>query len=86
MNPIRSCIACRKKEIKSNLIRIVKENNEEFVIDKKQQKNGRAMYICPNVSCLKKCVSLLEKNKIKSVNNKINMIKAINILEQELGE
>ena len=81
-----SCIACRKKDIKKNLIRIVRENNENFVIDKKQKKNYRAMYICPNINCIKKCVSLLEKNKIKNIYNKANMIKVINNLEQELGE
>lgn len=86
MNPIRSCIACRKKDVKRNLIRIVKVDNGNFSIDKEQKQNSRAMYICRNINCLNKCMALLEKNKIKNIDNKPSMKKIINCLKEELEE
>ena len=84
MNPIRSCIACRRKNIKRNLVRIVKMNNGDFSVDSKQNQNFRAMYICRDINCLNKCLILLEKNKIKNIDNKSSMEKIINSLKKEL--
>ena len=49
--PMRACILCREKFEKSELLRIVKYENE-IKIDKTQKSNGRGAYICSN--CISK--------------------------------
>ncbi len=43
--PQRSCILCREKLLKSQLLRIVK-NGDVFSIDETHKKDGRGAYIC----------------------------------------
>ena len=43
--PERTCILCRGKFEKSELLRIVK-NGESFTIDENHKKDGRGAYIC----------------------------------------
>lgn len=85
MNPIRSCIACRKKDIKQNLIRIVKNKDGKFLLDMTQKQSARAVYICNNVHCLEKCRTLIEKNKIK-IDEKSSILDIISTLQEKLEE
>ena len=39
---------------KKDLIRILKTQDDEIMIDTTGKKNGRGAYICPNAECLKK--------------------------------
>ena len=59
MIPERTCIGCREKKEKRNLIRIVKNKKNEFDIDLNYNKDGRGAYICKNIECLQK----IEKGK-----------------------
>ena len=43
--PERTCILCHKKFLKSELLRIVK-NDSGFSLDENQKKEGRGAYIC----------------------------------------
>lgn len=43
--PERTCILCREKMDKSQLLRIVK-NNDGFYLDKNHKKDGRGAYVC----------------------------------------
>ena len=52
--PIRTCIGCRVKKPKSELLRIVVKSPELVVIDLNQREPGRAAYLCPEISCLRK--------------------------------
>ena len=52
-NPvIRTCIICRKKNDKSEFIRIVKLSENDFTIDKTGKINGRGCYVCNTLECL----------------------------------
>ncbi len=64
--PVRSCIVCRKKNEKANLLRIVTDSNNNSVLDCNQKINSRAIYICNDRKCLEHCLKLLEKNKLKT--------------------
>ena len=50
----RTCIGCREKKNKQELIRIVCNKNNEISVDLKQRLEGRGAYICRNEECLKK--------------------------------
>lgn len=88
MNPTRCCIACRKRENKDTLIRIVSNKDGNAIYDRKQKENTRAMYICKNKKCLENIQKCIIKNKFKS---KIEIdtdsfMKLINELKIEVGE
>ena len=50
--PQRTCMGCNEKREKQQLIRIVKNKQNEIKIDKTGKMEGRGAYICNNVSCL----------------------------------
>ena len=56
--PLRMCAISREMKPKSELVRLVKINNQ-IVIDKKQKLQGRGVWICKDEACLSK----LKKSK-----------------------
>ena len=57
--PQRTCMGCNQKKDKRELIRIVKDSNQNISIDKTGKANGRGAYICNDINCLEKVI----KNK-----------------------
>ena len=57
--PQRTCMGCNEKKDKKDLIRIVKNKENEISIDKTGKMQGRGAYICNNPECLTK----LQKSK-----------------------
>ena len=57
--PERTCMGCKKKKKKSELLRIVKSKEGIIEVDLTGKKNGRGAYICKNEECLNKVI----KNK-----------------------
>ena len=66
---IRTCMGCRKKVNKHNLIRIVNNKTDGVMIDKMQKLEGRGAYICKSEECLNKAI----KNKALSRALKTNI-------------
>ena len=54
--PQRTCMGCNQKKDKKNLIRIVKNNQNEILVDRTGKKDGRGAYICDDINCLEKVV------------------------------
>ena len=52
--PMRQCIGCSEMKSKKELLRILRTESEEIILDATGRKNGRGAYICPNAECLKK--------------------------------
>ena len=50
--PLRKCIACAQGKTKKELIRVVRNNEQEVVIDPTGKTNGRGAYICSNIECI----------------------------------
>jgi predicted RNA-binding protein YlxR (DUF448 family) len=48
--PQRSCIVCRTKKDKRELVRLVYSNNT-VEVDPRGKKAGRGAYLCPRVEC-----------------------------------
>ena len=55
----RTCMGCNQKKEKKELLRIVKNKENEITIDETGKKSGRGAYICKNKECLEKVI----KNK-----------------------
>lgn len=49
--PIRTCIICRSKSNKKNLIRLTPVK-QRLIVDTKQNIGGRGYYICREVKCI----------------------------------
>ena len=62
------CIACREMQDKRNLLRVVKDKENNISIDFTGKKNGRGAYICKNEECLKKCIKQKSFNKAFKMN------------------
>ena len=54
--PQRTCMGCNEKKDKKDLIRIVKNKQNEINIDRTGKLEGRGAYICDNIECLEKAI------------------------------
>ena len=54
--PQRTCMSCRTKTNKTELIRIVCNKEVQINIDKQGKMEGRGAYICNNINCLEKAI------------------------------
>ena len=52
--PQRSCVVCRTQKNKNELLRIVKNKENEIKIDTIGKEPGRGAYICYSMECLEK--------------------------------
>lgn len=53
MNPVRTCVGCRQRANRADLLRIVLDS-AELVIDADATKPGRGAWIHPSSDCLQK--------------------------------
>lgn len=56
--PLRKCIACGENKDRKDLIRVVKDKDNNVLVDKNNKLNGRGAYICINEDCFE----VVEKN------------------------
>ena len=54
--PQRTCIGCKEKKEKRELIRIVKDKEGNITLHRTGRSNGRGAYICDNIQCLEKAI------------------------------
>ncbi len=54
--PERTCVGCRIKKPKHELLRIVRTPEGNVETDRSGRKNGRGAYICPDPDCLAKAM------------------------------
>ncbi len=52
--PQRTCMGCNEKKDKKDLIRIVKDKENNISIDLTGKMEGRGAYICNKIECLDK--------------------------------
>lgn len=53
------CIACRQMKDKKDLVRIVKNKENQIFVDNSFKANGRGAYLCKDINCFDK----LKKSK-----------------------
>jgi len=71
--PQRMCTGCMEMKPKKELIRVVKNKENEISIDLHGKKPGRGAYICKDIQCLEKAVKTkrLERNLETKINDEI---------------
>ena len=84
MNPIRCCIACKARKNKSEIIRIVINEDGKYIKKKKKKINSRGIYICKDTKCIENIKKAIKKKKLKIKIN-VDEDSLLKLLE-ELGE
>lgn len=54
--PMRKCVGCGEMKSKKEMIRVLKNSDEEFILDSTGKKNGRGAYLCFSKECLEKAI------------------------------
>ena len=54
--PLRTCVVCRQKKDKSELIKVVRVGENDFLIAKDNKTFGRGAYVCNSPDCVCKAV------------------------------
>lgn len=62
--PQRTCMGCNSKKDKKDLIRIVKNKENQISIDRTGKQEGRGAYLCDNIQCLEKIIKSKRLEKI----------------------
>lgn len=83
MKEIRSCIICRKKKNKHELIRVISQDGNA-VWDKKCNAPSRGIYICNEISCLEKIMKAKYLEKIIKID--VTEEKLKKLVDEILGE
>ncbi len=80
--PMRKCVGCQEMKNKKEMIRIIRTQEGEFMLDATGRKNGRGAYICPSAECLKKAIKSkgLERSFKQSIPAEV-----YEALEKEMG-
>ena len=63
MESLRMCCVCRQMKPKDQLIRVVKNKENEIFIDKTKKADGRGAYVCNELECLNKLKKIKGLNK-----------------------
>lgn len=86
--PMRQCIGCGEMRSKKELLRILRTQEDEILLDTTGRKNGRGAYICPNAECLKKAKTSkgLERSFKMKIDEEIydSLAKEIEIFEKSV--
>ena len=71
--PMRKCVGCEEMKNKKEMMRVLKTEDGEFVIDTTGKKNGRGAYVCKSLQCLKKArkAGRIEKNLECAISDEI---------------
>lgn len=62
--PLRQCICCKEMKPKKELLRIVKNSDNEISLDLTSKKSGRGAYICDNQECIDKLIKTKGLNRV----------------------
>ena len=54
--PMRMCLGCRQMISKKDLVRVLRTNEGQVLIDMTGRKNGRGAYVCRNNKCLEDAI------------------------------
>ena len=66
--PIRTCIGCRKKATKWELVRIVRNDTGRVSVDESRKNPGRGAYVCLNPQCIELALTSKKLNKVLKTN------------------
>ena len=57
--PLRKCVGCGEMKPKKEMVRVIKDSENNISVDLTGKRNGRGAYICKSIDCFHQA----EKNK-----------------------
>ena len=78
--PMRTCVACRQEKSKKELMRVVRNKDGEFLLDRTGKVSGRGAYVCDNKDCMEKLI------KKKLLKNAFNVEVPLEVYDKLQGE
>ena len=54
--PLRKTVGCQEMKSKKEMLRVIRTQEGEFLLDATGKKNGRGAYLCPSSACLQKAI------------------------------
>ena len=60
-------MGCNSKKTKKELIRIVKDKENNLSVDRTGKKEGRGAYICDDINCLEKVIKSKRLEKVLDI-------------------
>ena len=54
--PLRKCVGCQEMKSKKELLRILRTEDGQVILDTTGRKNGRGAYLCYSQQCFEKAV------------------------------
>ena len=84
--PQRRCVICKTQKNKNELLRVVKNKENEIKVETTGKEPGRGAYICYSTECLEKAMKTkkLEKELDVKIDNEIYM-QIQNIIKEKNG-
>jgi predicted RNA-binding protein YlxR (DUF448 family) len=83
--PLRQCIGCGEMKGKNEMLRVLRTEDNQIIIDSTGRKNGRGAYICHNSECMKKARKsrALDRSFKMAVSDEVyeNLTKEIELFE-----
>ena len=84
---MRKCVGCQEMKGKKEMIRVIRTEEGDFLLDATGKKNGRGAYVCKARACLEKAVKNkgLERSFKQSIPREVyeKLEKEMNALEIE---
>ena len=85
--PMRKCVGCGEMKSKKEMMRVLKTEDGEFMLDVTGKKNGRGAYICKSEECFLKVMKNkgLERSFKQAIPTEVynKLEKELEILETE---
>ncbi len=71
--PLRKCAGCGEMKPKKEMVRVIKTENDDILVDITGKKNGRGAYICFSDECLSRAVKTkgLERSLKSAISEEI---------------
>ena len=81
--PLRKCVGCQEMKPKSELLRVVRLEDQQIVPDRSGRLNGRGAYLCRSSGCLELAVK--HKSLERSLGHAVSE-ETVKALKKEIEE
>ena len=83
MNKQRKCVGCGELKPREDLIRVMKTDKKELIVNPNSKTFGRSAYLCYNQSCIELALKKSKINKALKTNAALDKAILLDLLKKE---
>ena len=83
MNKQRKCVGCGELKPREDLIRVMKTDKKELIVNPNSKTFGRSAYLCYNQSCIELALKKSKINKALKTNATLEKATLLDLLKKE---